>query len=118
MSTAMTEPEGLISLSESAAKRIVFLKKQEGDESLALRIAVNGGGCSGFTYQFSFDAERQEGDLVVRRDDAELVVDPMSVAYLAGSEVDYVEDLVGAFFNIKNPNATAACGCGASFAIG
>ena len=114
----MTESESLISLSENAAKLIAFLKKQEGDESLALRIAVNGGGCSGFTYQFSFDAERQEDDLVVRRDEAELVIDPMSVAYLAGSEVDYVEDMVGAFFNIKNPNATAACGCGHSFAIG
>jgi iron-sulfur cluster insertion protein len=118
MSDSQIGAEGLISLSENAAKRIAFLKTQEGDESLALRIAVNGGGCSGFTYQFSFDANRQDDDLIVKRNDAELVIDPMSVAYLAGSEVDYVEDLVGSFFNIRNPNATAACGCGASFAIG
>ncbi len=109
---------GLISLSESAARRIKVLRQKEGDDDLKLRLAVNGGGCSGFTYQFSFDRAPGEDDVVVSRDDATLLVDALSLPYLAGAEVDFVEDLIGSYFTVKNPNAVAACGCGASFAVG
>ncbi len=109
---------GLIDLTQSAAERIVHLRKQEGDDGLALRISVNGGGCSGFTYQFSFDPERKDDDMVVERDDAVLLVDAMSLPFLAGSQVDYVEDLIGSYFAVKNPNAVSMCGCGSSFSVG
>lgn len=109
---------GLLSLSESAAKRIVFLAEQEGQEQAVLRVSVLGGGCSGFSYQFSFEEAKRDDDIVVERDGAAVVVDPMSLPFIAGSEVDYVEDLIGSFFSVKNPNATSSCGCGLSFSMG
>ncbi len=113
-----TQGEAMIKVSESAARRIAYLKEQEGDRDLMLRVAVKGGGCSGFTYNFSFDSSKHDDDVVFERDDSVVLIDSMSLAYLAGSEIDYVDELVGAFFAIKNPNATASCGCGASFAVG
>ena len=91
--------------------------EQEGDEGVALRVAVNGGGCSGFQYAFSFDDVRQDDDLVIEKGGATVLIDAMSQLYLAGSEIDFVEDVIGSSFQIKNPNATSSCGCGTSFSI-
>jgi iron-sulfur cluster assembly accessory protein len=99
-------------ISERAARRIGEILKTEGDGAM-LRISVEGGGCSGF--QYKFDVEHD--DLVIARDSAIVVVDPASVPFLAGSEVDFVDDLIGASFRVVNPNATASCGCGTSFSI-
>lgn len=107
----------LVSVTESAAKRIAFLVDQEGDPNVALRVAVNGGGCSGFQYAFSFDDVRGDDDLVIERNGATVLVDTMSQLYLAGSEIDFVEDVIGSSFQIRNPNATASCGCGSSFSV-
>ena len=107
----------LVTVTESAAKRIAFLVEQEGDPNVALRVAVNGGGCSGFQYAFSFDDARTDDDLIIERDGATVLVDTMSQLYLAGSEIDFIEDVIGASFQIRNPNATASCGCGSSFSV-
>lgn len=107
----------LVTVTESAAKRIAFLVDQEGDPNVALRVAVNGGGCSGFQYAFSFDDARTDDDLVIERSGATVLVDTMSQLYLAGSEIDFVEDVIGSSFQIRNPNATASCGCGSSFSV-
>ncbi len=82
-----------------------------------LRVSVEGGGCSGFQYKFDMDREKTSDDLVISRDGATVLIDPMSVNYMAGSEIDFVDDLIGASFKIKNPNATASCGCGTSFSL-
>ena len=82
-----------------------------------LRVSVEGGGCSGFQYKFDMERAQAEDDLVIARDGATVLIDPMSVQYMAGSEIDFVEDLIGAAFKVKNPNATASCGCGTSFAL-
>jgi iron-sulfur cluster insertion protein len=107
----------VVSVTESAARRVAFLAQQEGTAGLMLRIAVSGGGCSGFQYGFSFDDETKEDDHVFERDGVKVVVDDVSLDLLAGSEIDFVEDLMGASFQIRNPNASASCGCGSSFAI-
>lgn len=90
-----------------------------GDEPLnkLLRISVEGGGCSGFQYKFDLVAETEPDDLVLERDGAKVLIDPVSLGFLAGSEIDFVDDLMGAAFKITNPNATASCGCGTSFSI-
>jgi iron-sulfur cluster insertion protein len=106
-----------LTLSANAAKRIAWLMEQEGDEALMLRISVSGGGCSGFQYGFTFDDAVNADDLTFERDGAKIVVDEVSIQLLAGAEVDFVEDLMGAYFKIDNPNATASCGCGTSFSI-
>ncbi len=110
-----------MTMSESAARQVAVLRRAEGDENLMLRIFVSGGGCSGFQYGFSFDDTVKDDDHVFERatDDtsAKVVVDDTSLDLLAGSEIDWVEELVGAAFRINNPNATASCGCGSSFAI-
>lgn len=110
-----------MTISESAARQVAVLRRAEGDENLMLRIFVSGGGCSGFQYGFSFDDTVKDDDHVFERatDDtsAKVVVDDTSLDLLAGSEIDWVEELVGAAFRINNPNATASCGCGSSFAI-
>jgi len=82
-----------------------------------LRVSVAGGGCSGFQYEFDLEAERADDDLVIERDGAGVLIDPVSLAYLVGSEIDFVDDLIGAQFKVNNPNATASCGCGTSFTI-
>ena len=111
-------PERQVSLSESAVKRIASLIGQEGDASLMLRLSVSGGGCSGFQYGFSFDNNAQVDDHVFARDGVKLMIDETSLDLLAGAEIDFVEDLVGASFQVRNPNAKSSCGCGSSFSIG
>jgi iron-sulfur cluster assembly accessory protein len=105
-----------VTITERAARRIGQILKSEGDGAM-LRISVEGGGCSGFQYKFDVERTRAEDDLVISRDGAVVVVDPASVPFLAGSEVDFVDDLIGASFRVANPNATASCGCGTSFSI-
>ena len=105
-------------LTETAARRIAILKAQENAEDAFLRIAVSGGGCSGFQYGLSFDDQRNEDDFVFERDGVGIVVDEVSLGLLNGAEVDFVEDLMGASFQIRNPNAASSCGCGNSFSIG
>ena len=112
----MTEPSPSISLSESAAKRISKILSGEADGT-ALRISVEGGGCSGFSYKYDLDTKEQEGDLVLKREEAVVYIDDVSQPFLEGSEIDFVDDVIGQSFQIKNPNATAACGCGTSFSI-
>jgi len=106
-----------VSLTEAAARRIAHLIAQEGNPQLKLRLAVSGGGCSGFQYGFSFDDTRNEDDVEFERDGVKLLIDETSLDLLAGAEIDFVEDLVGAAFQVRNPNATSSCGCGSSFAI-
>jgi iron-sulfur cluster insertion protein len=106
-----------IVVTENAARRIAALKELEQAENLFLRIAVSGGGCSGFQYGFTFDDEKNEDDVVFERDGVTVVVDEVSLDLLAGAELDFVEDLMGAAFQIKNPNAASSCGCGNSFSI-
>ena len=104
-------------VSASAARRIARLVEQETRPGLRLRLSVEGGGCSGFQYKFNLDDRDEEGDLIIARDGATVVVDSVSVDYLTGAELDWVEDLTGSYFRVNNPNATSACGCGTSFAI-
>ena len=101
-------------ISDRAAKRIAHILS--GEPGKVLRVAVQGGGCSGFSYLIDF-GEREDEDLVFERDGATVVVDPTSLPFLEGSEIDYTDELIGAAFKISNPNATAACGCGVSFSI-
>jgi iron-sulfur cluster assembly accessory protein len=103
-------------VTERAAGRIREILADEAPETM-LRVSVLGGGCSGFSYDFGFDTSAQDDDLVIRRDGATVVIDPVSLPYLAGSQIDFVDELIGASFKITNPNATASCGCGTSFAI-
>lgn len=110
-------PETSIALSPSAARRIAQLVTGEGRPGLRLRLSVEGGGCSGFQYKFDLDDRDTQGDVVIARDGAEMVVDDVSVDLLAGAELDYVEDLTGSYFRVNNPNATSSCGCGTSFAL-
>tara|TARA_B100000029_G_C17263728_1_gene847258 strand:+ start:120 stop:464 length:345 start_codon:yes stop_codon:yes gene_type:complete len=114
----MTESSNqqLLSLSESAVNRVSGLLENETDGTM-LRIAVSGGGCSGFQYGFSFDAKRNEDDSVIEQNGIKIVVDNMSLLYVSGSQIDFVEDLIGSSFSLKNPNATASCSCGSSFAV-
>ena len=101
----------------AAAQKVRELIAEEGNPDLKLRVYISGGGCSGFQYGFSFDEERAEDDLAVQKDGVTLVVDPLSLQYLAGAEIDYSESLSGAQFVIRNPNARTTCGCGSSFTV-
>jgi iron-sulfur cluster assembly accessory protein len=105
-----------VTISERAARRIGEILKGEGAGAM-LRISVEGGGCSGFQYKFDVDRDKADDDLVIQRENAVVLVDSASVPFLAGSEVDFVDDLIGASFRVNNPNATASCGCGTSFSI-
>ncbi|MDQ0436149.1 iron-sulfur cluster assembly accessory protein [Kaistia dalseonensis] len=105
-----------ITLSDNAAKRISRILSKEA-EGTALRISVSGGGCSGFQYEFDLDATRAPDDLVIEKNGATVLIDQISLPYMDGSEIDFVDDLMGQSFQIKNPHATASCGCGTSFAI-
>lgn len=98
-----------------AALKVAELIKEEDNEALKLRVYVQGGGCSGFQYGFTFDEEQQEDDTAVDKDGVRLLVDPMSFQYLIGAKIDYKDDLDGARFIINNPNASTTCGCGSSF---
>ena len=101
----------------AAAAKVASLIEEEGNPDLMLRIYVQGGGCSGFQYGFTFDENINEGDEQVVTDGVTLLIDPMSVQYLMGAEVDYSEGLQGAQFVIRNPNASTTCGCGSSFSV-
>lgn len=105
-----------VTLSDRAAKRIAKILSQE-PEGMALRVTVSGGGCSGFQYGFDLDGTRADDDIVIEKDGATVLLDPISLMYMSGSEIDYVDDLIGASFQIRNPHATASCGCGTSFSI-
>jgi iron-sulfur cluster insertion protein len=118
MADIMTETgERRIVLTEAAARRIAVLREQENAEGARLRIAVSGGGCSGFQYGLSFDDQRNPDDFLFERDGIGVVVDNVSLDLLNGAEIDFVEDLMGASFQIRNPNAASSCGCGNSFSI-
>src|ERR1700742_3344367 len=105
-----------VSVSAKAAKRIAEILKTE-EPNAMLRVAVTGGGCSGFQYNFTIDDTKMDDDLVVARDGATVLVDPVSLDFLQGAEIDFVDDLIGAAFKINNPNATSSCGCGTSFSV-
>ncbi|HWP14723.1 MAG TPA: iron-sulfur cluster insertion protein ErpA [Xanthobacteraceae bacterium] len=105
-----------VTISESAARRIGEILKSE-PEGAMLRVSVEGGGCSGFQYKFDIARDRAEDDLVLTREGAVVLIDPVSVNYMAGSQIDFVDDLIGQSFKINNPQATASCGCGTSFSI-
>jgi iron-sulfur cluster assembly accessory protein len=105
-----------VTVSERAARRIGEILKNEPAGTM-LRVSVEGGGCSGFQYKFDMEREKAGDDIVINRDGATVLIDPMSVEYMAGSEIDFVDDLIGASFKVKNPNATASCGCGTSFSL-
>ena len=104
-----------IVFTDSAASKVGELIAEEGNDNLKLRVYVSGGGCSGFQYGFTFDEEVNEDDTSVEKGGVTVLIDSMSIQYLAGAEVDYKEDLSGAQFVIRNPNATTTCGCGSSF---
>ena len=105
-----------VRVSSSAAKRIAALAAAEGPGAM-FRIAVNGGGCSGFQYEFSFDGVRADDDVLIEQDGARVLIDTASLEFLGGSEVDFIEGLMGSHFEIKNPNAKSSCGCGTSFSV-
>jgi iron-sulfur cluster insertion protein len=115
MSEVMIE-EPLI-FTDAAAAKVRELIEEEGNPNLKLRVFITGGGCSGFQYGFTFDEEVAEDDTVMEKGGVTLLIDPMSYQYLVGAEIDYVEDLNGAQFIIKNPNAVTTCGCGSSFSV-
>jgi iron-sulfur cluster assembly accessory protein len=112
----MVEDRPRVGLTERAARRIAEIVAGEPGAD-ALRVSVEGGGCSGFQYKFDLVSGREPDDLVIEREGAVVLIDEMSVGYMEGSEIDFVDELIGASFKIQNPNATAACGCGTSFSI-
>jgi len=115
MNTAVDTPLPLM-FSDAAATKVRQLIDEEGNSSLKLRVFVQGGGCSGFQYGFTFDEVVNEDDTTMERNGVTLLIDAMSYQYLVGAEIDYKEDIEGAQFVIRNPNATTTCGCGSSFA--
>lgn len=110
-------PPAPLRFTAAAAAKVRELVAEEGNASLSLRAYIQGGGCSGFQYGFEFDEGRNEDDIAIVTDGATLLVDPLSLQYLAGAEVDYSESLAGAQFVIRNPNAKTTCGCGSSFTV-
>ncbi|MDQ2695438.1 MAG: iron-sulfur cluster insertion protein ErpA [Pseudomonadota bacterium] len=115
--TAVSEMPCPLIFTDAAATKVRSLLAEEDNPNLMLRVFVSGGGCSGFQYGFTFDESVQEGDSMVENGGVRLLVDPMSYHYLVGAEIDYTEDLEGAQFIIRNPNATTTCGCGSSFSV-
>jgi len=108
----MSDP---IVFTDSAAQKVAGLIQEEGNDNLKLRVYISGGGCSGFQYVFTFDEEVNDDDTQILKDGVTVLIDSMSIQYLSGAEIDYKEDLSGAQFVIRNPNATTTCGCGSSF---
>lgn len=111
----MAEAVSAVEFTDSAASKVKALIADEKNPDLKLRVYVEGGGCSGFQYGFTFDEQQQDGDTAVNKNGVTLLVDPMSFQYLMGASIDYKEDLEGSRFIINNPNATTTCGCGSSF---
>jgi iron-sulfur cluster assembly accessory protein len=105
-----------VEISDAAAKRIASVLAKE-PEMLALRVAVEGGGCSGFSYKIDLTNERNDDDIVIEKDGATVLIDDLSLVYMGGSVIDFVDDLIGQSFQIRNPNAVASCGCGTSFSV-
>jgi iron-sulfur cluster insertion protein len=114
---ALEEPPVPIVFTDSAATKVADLIAEEGNPELRLRVFVQGGGCSGFQYGFTFDEITNDDDTVMEKNGVALLIDSMSLQYLLGAEIDYKEDLNGAQFVIKNPNASTTCGCGSSFSV-
>ena len=114
---ALPEGEAPIKISETVVGKVAEMLAEEGDPALQLRIFVTGGGCSGFQYGFAFDDEKKDDDIRVERGPITVVVDAMSLQYLMGAEIDYEDNLEGARFVIRNPNASSTCGCGSSFSV-
>ncbi|USD64791.1 iron-sulfur cluster insertion protein ErpA [Vibrio sp. SCSIO 43136] len=113
----MSEVQVPLSFSDAAASRVKVLIAEEENPELKLRVYITGGGCSGFQYGFTFDESVNDGDMIIENQGVTLVVDPMSLQYLVGGQVDYTEGLEGSRFFVDNPNATTTCGCGASFSV-
>jgi iron-sulfur cluster assembly accessory protein len=105
-----------VTISDRAARRIAQILQAEAPPAM-LRLAVTGGGCSGFQYNFAVDDTRTEEDLVLEKDGATVLIDPVSLDFLQGAEIDFTDDLIGQAFKVNNPNATASCGCGTSFSV-
>ena len=110
-------PEQTVQISDSAVKRIRTLTSEGDFKGMQFRVAVSGGGCSGFQYSFTFDDQVNGDDKVIEKDGISVVIDEMSWDYLAGSEIGYKQELIGSYFSIENPNAASTCGCGTSFAL-
>lgn len=108
--------ESNVTVTERAVRKIAAILKRE-PEGAMLRVSVEGGGCSGFQYKFDVDRERAADDIVLGSVEAPILIDPVSAQFLTGSEIDYVDDLIGAAFKINNPNAKSSCGCGTSFSL-
>jgi iron-sulfur cluster insertion protein len=115
---AVTEMPAPLNFSDSAANKVKQLIEEEGNPELKLRVFVTGGGCSGFQYGFTFDDSKNADDHAFERDGVAVVVDDVSLELLNGAEIDFVEDMMGAAFQIRNPNAASSCGCGNSFSVG
>ena len=115
--TAAIEMPTPINFSDNAVKKVKELIDEEGTPDLKLRVFVSGGGCSGFQYGFTFEESENDDDTKVTKDSVTLLIDPMSLQYLAGAEIDYQDNVQGSQFVIKNPNATTTCGCGSSFSV-
>lgn len=115
LSTETARPA--LSLTAKAAARVANLQQAQGNDKLMLRIAVSGGGCSGFQYGFSLDDTVRDDDLTFERDGVKVVVDEVSMDLLGGAEIDFVDEMIGSSFQIRNPNASSSCGCGTSFAL-
>ena len=113
----VVEASGPITVSASAARQVARLLRNEENSDQALRVSVSGGGWSGFQYGFAFDSGPGEDDLVIEKEGVTVVIDSVSAGYMAGSEIDYIDDLVGASFQINNPRAVSSCGCGTSFSL-
>ena len=115
VTAAVDPPPSPIDFAPTAAAKVRELIREEGNPALKLRVYIQGGGCSGFQYGFEFDEQQNEDDFAVATDEVTLLVDPLSLQYLVGAQVDYTESLHGAQFVIRNPNAKTTCGCGSSF---
>ena len=107
---------GNVTVTDRAVQKIAAILKRE-PEGAMLRVSVEGGGCSGFQYRFDVEREKADDDVVLGRTDATVLIDPVSAGFLSGSEIDFVDDLIGASFKINNPNAKSSCGCGTSFSL-
>ncbi|MDW8470023.1 MAG: iron-sulfur cluster insertion protein ErpA [Burkholderiales bacterium] len=112
-----TETAAPLVFTDSAARKVKELIEEEGNPELKLRVFVSGGGCAGFQYGFTFEEVQNDDDTVMQKDGVTLLIDPMSLQYLGGAEIDYTEGLEGAQFVIRNPNAVTTCGCGSSFSV-
>src|SRR6187549_823898 len=108
--------QGNVTVTDRAASKIASILQKEAEGAM-LRVSVEGGGCSGFQYKFDMERTKAEDDILIRREDAAVLIDSVSLNYLAGSEIDFVDDLIGASFRINNPQAKASCGCGTSFSL-